>query len=172
MVSIEQRTEYLTQFKKEPLVNYFTNWLYGSKIQKPENVDYSNANDIALATMYYFSKNQKSECIECYARISNREPNIKSDWIYNDILIFTLVCAVKRFNLTKEWLKKVIDIRLISKDHENRLIAQSYYDILQDNTNSKNNLYSIIIISYIPQVRDLHFWNYSRLIFIFAFQPQ
>jgi len=104
----------------------------------------SNANDIAINSLYAIQKNSKSKFIKFQTIIQRRKPKNDSDWIYNELLMFAIVLGIKKFGLEDTWCKSVLSCRL-SKPETN-LITQTYLDVLVDNFENKNNYQPLIII--------------------------
>ncbi len=116
------------------------NFLLGKSLSRNSSIlKNNNADEISRNIFYALQKNDKKLFSNLYEEISRRKPKPESDWVYNDILLFSLVLGVSKFNFDKAWILDVLKIKLEHSQDENKSIAQSYIDICNNNLESKNN---------------------------------
>lgn len=146
MVPVTEKSNYLQSFHDQPLLRCFISWLWDEAVPISDHLDNKNADDISILCMNSISRGDKNAFTEIYQIISKRKPNHDSDWIYNDILIFPIVCGVKKFGMPTEWIKNVVDARS-TNDGESALVRQSYIDIINDSFQTKNCLFCMVIVA-------------------------
>jgi len=146
MVSIETKSDFFASLRIQPQTAIFADWLWGLQISAPSSNNFSNANNAAHAAMYSIQANKKDIIEKAYQTLCLRMPNKDTPYIFNDILIFSFVCAVIKFGLDKRWLENVCNIRLNADDSEVRTITQSYLDILSDKQANLRGYCEIVIV--------------------------
>jgi len=141
MVPIEERISYLNKIQNIPKIQLFFDLLNG----KHDNV---NIVDIDIAYSGFIdslSKNNEEEFKKSYNDFSRKKPSNESLWINDDFLIFVLILGIVRYKIDRKWIKEAVSIRTTQKS-EHLSINKTFSNILDDNFQSNDNLYEIIIV--------------------------
>lgn len=133
MVSLEDRNVYFSQLMSQPETQSFAKWLSGIPLEEPSSTKLTDALEISLVAMYSIQNNRQDLFCNVYSSLCLREPKKDSPYIFNDILIFSNICGVVKFNLDVTWLKEACKLRLGSIDTEVQEITQSFCEILEGN---------------------------------------
>lgn len=80
-----------------------------------------------------------------YSQYSTRVPSSSSPFVNDDYLIFSLIVGLRKFNITKEWIEKVLQCRKCSSDDCNHSLI-TFKNILLGNYNSLDNHFGIILV--------------------------
>jgi hypothetical protein len=146
MVSLISRSEYIRQFGTDEYSAILIDFLLNSEFSIKDRLPPSNAEDAAICALYSIKSNIQKMFSDVYEYISRRKPKRESDWINDDILLFALTLGICKFNLDKQWLIEVLEIRISHSHSENKLIAQTFIDILRSNLNSKDNCQPLMLV--------------------------
>ncbi|MFV0599071.1 MAG: hypothetical protein ACK5M0_05040 [Bacteroidales bacterium] len=142
MVSLEQRSSYLKIVNDSIILKSFHDFLMEKKINNDKLDNISQINDDIIKLIYSIQNSNKELFEKIYNRRSKSSPNqdSQSPFINNDFFIFSLLVGIKKFNIDKEWIKKIISIR------SNSQIAITFSNILKEDFYSKSNLSEIILM--------------------------
>ena len=91
------------------------------------------------------SKKEKTDFTLIYSEFSKRRPSVDSPWLYDNFLIFTIIVGVVKFDINKDWLNQVFELRE-SKNKEITQINTTFKNILNNNYSSKANLFELVFI--------------------------
>lgn len=141
MVSIEERISYLNKIQQIPKIKMFFDLLNGKDcVTKIVNVDVAYTGFIDS-----ISNNNEQKFKEFYNDFSRKKPSVESLWINDDFLIFVLILGIIRYKIDRTWIKGAISARTTQKS-EHLSINKTFSNILDDNFQSNDNLYEIIIV--------------------------
>jgi len=143
MVSLVERSSYITNLKRNTKFNQFISFVNNSSF---DNVDY----DIEIDQLFNnillsIKQNNKQSYHQAYSQISERQPNKNSPILYDDLLLFALIVGVIKFKEDSNWLLRTIQSRE-SSESESVLIKNTYLSILRGNYTNKENLFQLIIV--------------------------
>ena len=82
---------------------------------------------------------------EFYNDFSRKKPSVESLWINDDFLIFVLILGIIRYKIDRTWIKEAISARTTKKS-EHLSINKTFSNILDNNFQSNDNLYEIVIV--------------------------
>lgn len=141
MVSIEERISYLNKIQQIPKIKMFFDLLNGKGcVTKIVNVDVAYTGFIDS-----ISNNNEQKFKEFYNDFSRKKTSVESLWINDDFLIFVLILGIIRYKIDRTWIKGAISARTTQKS-EHLSINKTFSNILDDNFQSNDNLYEIIIV--------------------------
>ncbi len=146
MVSLNSRSEYLRLIESDHYSAYFISFLLNEEVKHDVDLNLSNANDVALKVLQSIQTDSKDVFLEAYEQISRRKPKPESEWIYNDILIFSLTVGVCKFQIDKSWLLEALKKRISHSEGENRMVAQTFLDTINENFDSTNNCLPLMLV--------------------------
>lgn len=146
MVSLISQSTYIKQIESDESNKALVDFLYGRSLDISSKLSLSNANNILLYALNAIQKNDRNSFIEAHGNINHRQPNPDSDWIYNDILLFSLVLGVKKFELEKTPLLKILNTRSSQSDTEKELVTQTFEDVLKNNFESIDNYQPLMLV--------------------------
>lgn len=156
MVYIEQQSGYLRQFDDLPIAPIL------SEILKQEEGRFSddihNAGDLALNLLISLKSNDKESALKYYTIFNKRQPTKDSHWIYDNYVLFAIVCVVRKFNFDTQWIRNVIDISYNGADSANKKIKDTFKNILAENYNAKGDFHQISLV-YQYLANDGHYQN-------------
>lgn len=141
MVSIEERISYLNKIQQVPKIKLFSDLLNGKYcVTNIVNVDVAYTGFIDS-----ISNNNEQKFKEFYNDFSRKKPSVESLWINDDFLIFVLILGIIRYKIDRTWIKEAISARTTKKS-EHLSINKTFSNILDDNFQSNDNLYEIVIV--------------------------
>jgi hypothetical protein len=146
MVSLISRSEYIRQFESDEYSAILINFLLSKEISIDISIVPSNANDVSIRALSAIQKDDQKLFSNVFEYINKRKPKSDSDWINNDILLFALSLGVCKFKLDKKWLLEVLEIRTAHSHDENKLVAQTFIDVLQSNFDNANNYQPLMLV--------------------------
>ncbi len=141
MVSLENRSEYLSHIKSSDKLNGFFALLSRNPIAMPIADAMAEINSFYFKIIQSISLDNKSLFSEAYNVLSRREPSKESSqpYIHDDLLIFVIITGVLKFGLDTNWIKKVVASRTTS------INTTTFSNLLSDDFYSKNNAPEITI---------------------------
>lgn len=142
MVSIEERISYLNRIKQVPKIKLFSDLLNGECLDNNVVTEVDTAYGGFIDSL---STNNEQEFKKLYNDFSRKKPSNESLWINDNFLIFALVLGIVRYKIDRKWIKEAISIRTTQKA-EYLSINRTFSNILEDNFQSNDNLYEIIIV--------------------------
>lgn len=144
MVYIEEQSAYLQRLKQSLLAPLLNEVLYDPV------ADYSlethNANDVAVSLIICVKANNKAHAEQILNQFSKRQINKDSHWIYNNFIVFCIVCAVHKFNLSDDWIKEAINLTYSKANPIDKRIKDTFRNILTGNYNSKGDYHQISLV--------------------------
>jgi len=146
MVHLEIQYEYLKKIGQSseisPLIDFIINERKAIILKNNNSNAFSVAHDLFICVY----KNDKNTAIEIYNSFSKRHPTHETPWVYNEFVLFSLICAIAKFNFDKKWVSSVLDLQGQSTDAERRIILSSFKNILAGNLNVKEDFHQISLI--------------------------
>lgn len=140
MVPIE-RSLYIAEIAtNEKLVAFFS-LLKSDLISLPSLTNLPETDQVYFKLIQFIQTNNKSEFISSYQILSKRSPSKDNPppFVYNDLLIFTLVCGIIKFEVDKKWLKGILEIR------NRNSLTTTFENILNKDWFSNSNLPEVVI---------------------------
>ncbi|WP_461791570.1 hypothetical protein [Pedobacter sp.] len=153
MVSIEQNDliQRLAQSPLQPLISELTSPQIGNYAQ-----DTANATNLALNLLIAVRQNDKVQAEKFLAVFAKRQPTADSHWIYDNYVLFAIVCAVTKFSLDSTWISSVIHLSLSRATQMDKDIRETLRNILAGNFSAKNDYHQISMV-YQFLAKDEHF---------------
>lgn len=145
MVSLEAKSVYLAPLLESPMPRFFVGILYEQSDLQPPKLQMADSNSLACNVLYFVRCAEETQCRELYQQLQERKPNKETEWIYNDYLVFSLVCAVKRFALPSTWVRQLLTLR-ISQDEEKQRLNVTLGNILAGNLNSREDYHQVSLV--------------------------
>ncbi len=137
MVSIVERSSYISELRKNPKVNCLFGFLFGSSSK-----DYGDDNFSQIIKS--LERNDKVKFNQIYKELNSREPSNHLPYVHDDFLLFSLILGCKKFNIDLSWVKRILSVRSTT-DVEGNLITISLINIIENNFLSQNNNFGIIL---------------------------
>lgn len=141
MVPIEERLLYINKIKSIPKVNLFHNLLNGKEC----NIDSSIVDKAYYDFVNSLLKNDEEGFRKNYEDFSRKKPSNESLWINDNFLIFVLLLGIHRYQIDKNWIREAITKRTTQKE-EHLSINRTFLNILDENYQSNDNLFEIVLI--------------------------
>jgi len=146
MVHIEIQYEYLKKIRQSPEISPLIDIIINESKSAVFQNNNSNAFSVAYDLFVCVQNNRRDKAIEIYDSFSKRHPSKETPWVYNEFVLFSLICAINKFNLDKKWLESVLDLQGQSTDEERRIILSSFRNILAGNFNVKQDFHQISLV--------------------------
>lgn len=134
------------QLKEQAMTSFFLDMLSGRPDVEVPELKQADSNSIACNVFSLVQEGNAASCAEVYTQLCRRVPDTETNWIYNDYLIFSLVCAVKKFKLDSGWLRGVINLRNSSSGSERQLLNTTLSNLLAGNLTSNEDLHEVSIV--------------------------
>ena len=140
MVSLEDRSNYLSHVETKPKLAAFYNLLYLGDLSIPTN-DVSETDSVYYESIASLLNQDKKRFLKAYRTISKRQVSSHtiSPFVHDDFLIFSLLLGIKIFKIETQWIKSIVAIR------NRNSITITLENILNDNYASTSNNHEIII---------------------------
>jgi hypothetical protein len=142
MVSLEERSSYRSKLIQKPIVKAFVEFIDGKNLSPGS---FSALNVTLYKCMVAFQANDKATFVNEYDELSRRKPTASAPFVYNDFLLYLLICGTRKFNLSQSWIQEILDFRNCS-DEECELITLTLKNLLSSNYVSKNNHFPTILV--------------------------
>ncbi len=137
MVSIVERSSYLTELRKNSKVDCLFNFLFANSPN-----EYSNDNFSQIIKC--LEQNDKVKFNQIYKELNSREPSNHLPYVHDDFLLFSLILGGKKFGIDLSWVKRTLSVRSTT-DVEGNLITISLKNIIDNNYKSQDNNFGIIL---------------------------
>lgn len=154
MVYLEQQSIYLKKFEGSPIAYLLNEILYSPDSVFSDAVH--NATDLSLNLLITLKQNDSVNAERFYGLFAQRQPTRESHWIYDNFVLFSITCIVRRFGFEQQWLKSVIDMSYTSADSVNKAIRDTLKNILAGNFNAKGDFHQVSIV-YQFLAKDEHY---------------
>ena len=141
MVSVENRISYLNKIQQIPKIRLFSDLLNGRHCVN----NIADVDSTYVSFINSLSNNNEQNFKELYNDFSRKKPSSESLWINDDFLIFILTLGIVRYKIDRTWIKEAISART-TKKAERLSINKTFPNILDDNFQSNDNLYEIVIV--------------------------
>ena len=136
------------------MTGFFIDILDGNEPVPPTLVQ-SDTNSLACNILSIVVANDKTRFLALYDVLSQRKPSRETEWIYNDYFIFSVLCAVKKFDLSPIWLREILTLRDTVTDEEKRNISFTFKNILAGNVNIRGDYHQVsIVYQYITKQEE------------------
>lgn len=133
------REEILSRYKNNDKMLAFIYFLEGSR-----NIEIFKNDDSFLTIISSLVNNNKKLFDSVSEDYRNRKPTEDSFYIYDDLLIFALICGCAIFDTSHKWLDNILDLRK-TPTVESRQIQVTLKNIISSNYTSLDNNFSIIL---------------------------
>ena len=165
MVSLSERTSYLEQFGGDTYLDAFVNFLRGQEIAVNNGSTSAHADELMLRILKDIQLSNKDGFCTAYGELSRRRPRADSDWVYNDLLLFSLTLGVSQFQSSSDWLRQTLEFRLNNGSSEKRIVARTFLDLLNGNLESTSNYQPLMIVMKHLSKQPLGELNYVNSVY-------
>jgi len=145
MVSLENNINYLKSLEDKPNLIAFYNLLHNKAVLEFRIDDKVEIDRFYFNFVQHIITNNKRSFENYFNEFSKRIPTSESVWIYKDILIFTMIVGVVKFNLNIEWISNTIQLRLNTQG-AHQPTSLTFLNLLKGNFNSTDNIFEIVIV--------------------------
>lgn len=144
MVYLEEQSAYLDRLKLSPLAPLLNEVLYESTAEY--SMETHDANKVAVSLIVCVKDDNKADAETILTQFSKRQINKDSHWIYDNFIVFSIVCAVHRFGLSTEWISAAINLTYSAAPPVDKKIKDSFRNILTGNYSSKGDYHQISVV--------------------------
>jgi hypothetical protein len=141
VVSLEERMEYVSQIQNNHKLRTFYDLLFlnNKSFKYPENLN--ETDQIFFGVIHAILDNDKEEFGSYFEKISKRIPNRDSPapFIYDDLLIFSLILGIVKFGVDRTWIQEVMSVRNRST------LTITFQNIINDDYYSNSNSVEIVV---------------------------
>lgn len=141
MVSLEDRSTYLFYVEDRPKLKAFYDLIYGTPVVCPSYDEQNETDKIYYDAISAVQAGNQNKFDKVYSLISKRKPthDSPSPFVHDDFLILVLILGVLLFQLDKEWIQNVINIR------NRNAISITLDNLLNKNYKSKSNVPEVVV---------------------------
>ncbi|UEG55023.1 hypothetical protein LLH06_08600 [Mucilaginibacter daejeonensis] len=144
MVYIEEQSAYLQQLKQSDMAALLREILHAQTgIHSLETHD---ANKVAINLIICVKTGNKNDAELILKQFSKRKITRENHWIYDNFIIFAIVCAVHKFDMPSDWIKEVIDLTYSNASLTDKRIKDTFRNILNSNYGSKGDFHQISLV--------------------------
>lgn len=142
MVPLETRLNYSSRIDESPKLKAFNNMLLGRHITYPQSQEMNESEEIYFGIVNSVNTNNRTEFEKYYNKKSKSNPSKESPapFVNDDFLLFCLISGILKFDLDRQWIKKIISIKTRNS------ITITLENILNENFYSKSNLAEIVLV--------------------------
>lgn len=142
MVSLENKNTYLDRIKGIPKLKAFYDLLIEKSTVFSNNDSLSETDELFFRIITAIQTNDREAFERLYLKKSKSNPSKESPapFVNDDFLIFCLIVGISKFEFDKSWIKNIVSIRSRSA------ITITLENLLNEDYNSKSNLYEIVLI--------------------------
>lgn len=144
MVSLENRTDYSLRINESQKLTAFNNLLLNKSIASLQNQELNESEEIYFGLVNAICSSDKAAFENYYNKKNKSHPSKESPspFVNDDFLVFCLIVGITKFGLDKSWIKSIVSIRSRSA------ITITLENILNEDYNSKSNLYEIVLMYF------------------------
>ncbi|WP_258097053.1 hypothetical protein [Marinoscillum pacificum] len=141
MVSLEERSNYILYVKERPKLKAFYSLLYTKQLIINHDARHNETEIIYYDLLSSLLEKDKNQFNKSYNIISKRQPSRDSisPFVHDDFLIFILILGIKIYNINRDWITNIINIR------NRNPITITFENILNDNFASTSNCSEVIV---------------------------
>ena len=144
MVYIEEQSAYLSQLKLSPLAPLLNEVLYDRVAGY--SMETHNANEVAVSLIICVKTGNKTDAETILNQFSKRRVNKDSHWIYDNFIVFSIVCAVHKFELSTDWISGAINLTYSAATPVDKKIKDTFRNILTGNYSSRGDYHQISVV--------------------------
>lgn len=140
------RCEYMNQIEGNWKTKLFYEFVQENKLEFGL-LEFDNSSDNSFCTFIKSISDNNSQLFNIqYLEFSKRKPSEDNcPWLFDDYLIFILIIGIIKFKTEKTWILDVLDKRS-SKNSELSKINTTFFNILNEDYNSKSNFFELIFV--------------------------
>jgi len=144
MVYIEEQSAYLDRLKLSPLAPLLQEVLYDGVAAY--SMETHNANEVAVSLIICVKTGNKADAEKILSQFSKRQVNKDSHWIYDNFIVFSIVCAVHKFGLSTDWISGAINLTYSAATALDKKIKDTFRNILTGNYSSRGDYHQISVV--------------------------
>lgn len=145
MVSVDEQSEYWKLLRANTFTCFFLDFLDAIPSLQPPPLNASDTLNSASNLLVYVRQGDASAAISLYQRLTARQAWPNSEWVHNDYFVFSLVCAVRKFQLDSRWLRSLL-LHRPNVDQEQRLINKSFDNLIAGNYNAREDYHQVSMV--------------------------
>ena len=131
MVSLNISEQLYRETQDDPQLRVLIQSLFDEELDKPDSHKPTTSADMVLLSLNAIRDDNKKKFIECFDAFSKRKPNEQSAWIYDDVLIFSMILGAKKFELDCAPLVSVLRLRHAATEHEKRKLTDAFRSVCE-----------------------------------------
>lgn len=139
------RSEYLSKINDNWKIKTFHEFVNEKNIELNSIATDNSIDDIFLSFVKSVANSNLSVFRIKYLEFSKRKPSEESPWLFDDFLLFVIIIGIIKFKIDKSWILEVVEKRS-SKNAEFNQINTTFLNLLNENYNSKDNLFEMIYV--------------------------
>lgn len=139
------RSEYLSKINDNWKIKTFHEFVNEKNIELNSIATDNSIDDIFLSFVKSVANSNLSVFRIKYLEFSKRKPSEESPWLFDDFLLFVIIIGIIKFKIDKSWILEVVEKRS-SKNAEFNQINMTFLNLLNENYNSKDNLFEMIYV--------------------------
>jgi hypothetical protein len=136
------RSKIISKYENNEKMLTFISFLENATLRPNIQIE---KNDLFQNVVQSIIKHDKKSFLKLFNELKSRKPNEDSAFIYDDLLLFTLICGSKIFVNSFEWIENILELRR-TPTIETKQILTTFKNILSNNLQSLDNVYSIVLV--------------------------
>lgn len=164
MVSIIERNSYLSELRGNSKLELFFSLIF-SNPPKSDFETTAEVDEVYKNVVFSIVENDENKFVKWYGKISARQPNEYSPFTNDDLLLFVLLIGTLKFNQTSDWIKNTLEIRKNTNSEKN-LISRTFKNIINDNFQSTDNAFQIVLIIEELTGKKLLTWTEKKHLYL------
>ncbi|UOE52462.1 hypothetical protein MTO98_15405 [Mucilaginibacter sp. SMC90] len=144
MVYLEEQSAYLQQLQQSGLAPLLSEILHTPTAV--HSLETHDANTVAVNLIICVKTNNKTDAELILNQFSKRKITRESHWIYDNFIIFAIVCTVHKFDLQALWIKEAINLTYSNANDTDKRIKDTFRNLLNGNYSSKGDYHQISLV--------------------------
>ncbi|MET7253999.1 hypothetical protein [Dyadobacter fermentans] len=145
MVHLEERYLYINRLKESQVLKPLVTEILSDGVIETLTESYE-ANSVALNLLIFVKNEDRVSAMTLYDVFSKRRPTKETHWVYDDFVLFALVCTVRKFSLSTEWLKGVLELTITTGSNIDKTVRHTFNNLLSGNLLGNDDFYQISIV--------------------------
>lgn len=144
MVSLVDKVRIELDLENSPKVKLFHMFLQGNSI---DSIEVPEADLTFKQVLMSLKKNDKKLFTESYETLSARKPSMRTPLVYDNPLLFSIICGVVKYGLKQYWIDSILTLRSQSDSNDEiKLISTTLRGILDGNYLDNKNHHATVIV--------------------------
>ncbi len=144
MVSLVDKVRIELDLENSPKVKLFHMFLQGNSI---DSIEVPEADLTFKQVLMSLKMDDKKLFTESYETLSTRKPSMRTPLVYDNPLLFSIICGVVKYGLEQDWIKSILTLRSQSDSNDEiKLISTTLRGILDGNYLDNKNHHATVIV--------------------------